>query len=141
MATLTTRSLAAVALAVLLTTPSLARAQALDPASEQALRETLRLLLDPSLRNPELAKNPQAAEIDKQIRSLAGSDKLTQEFYELAAQIFTELTRNSGGDPARMSEALEAGKKDPAAFAAMLSPATLERLRDLAVKITDQPRR
>src|SRR5574337_167978 len=104
------KSLLGVGLAVLLLTPGLPRAQGHDPASEEALKETLRLLLDPSLRNPELAKNPQAAEIDKQIRSMTGSEKLTQEFYDLAARIFEELTRNSGGDPARMSEALERGQ-------------------------------
>ena len=34
----------------------------------------------------------------------------------------------------------ERAKTDPAGFAAMLSPATLQRLRDLSVKLSDQKR-
>ncbi len=48
-------SLLGLALAILFLTPGLPRAQSLGPASDEALRETLRLLLDPSLRNLEIA--------------------------------------------------------------------------------------
>src|SRR5580765_7619027 len=68
-------------------------AQALDPASADALATTLRMLADP--------------------------------------------TRNSNGDPRAMSEALDRARSDPAGFAAMLRPETLERLRALSVKISD----
>ena len=71
---------------------------------------------------------------------MVGSERLRQEFYALAARIFQELTANSGGDVAKMNEALERAKADPAAFAAMLSPQTLQRLRELSIKISDQRR-
>lgn len=115
-------------------------AQTLDAASADALAATLRMLQDPSLRGPAVAADPRAAAVDTQIRSLAGSPQLTQELYELAAQVMSELTQSSGGDVGRMTETLERGKADPAAFAAMLSPATLQRLRELSVKISDQQR-
>lgn len=116
------------------------QAQPLDPASQEALAATLGLLPDPALRGPAIAGSPEAAGIDKQIQSLAGSPQLAQQIYELAAEIFNDLTRNSGGDVGKMSRALEEAKRDPAGFAARLSPATLRRLRELAVKISDRPR-
>ena len=63
-----------------------------------------------------------------------------QELYALAAEIFSELASNSGGDVGKMSQALARGTNDPVAFAATLSPATLQRLRELSVKISDRPR-
>jgi hypothetical protein len=115
-------------------------AQSLDPTSQDALNKTLQILLDPGARNAGLAKDPQGAAIDQQVRALAGSDTLTQEFYALAGQILTELAQNTGGDAQKMLQAVERAKTDPAGFAAMLSPATLQRLRDLSVKLSDQKR-
>ncbi len=133
-------ALIGMALAVLLAAPGPLRAQALDPASQEALSATLKMLMDPALRSPEIAKNQQATAIDKQVQSMMGGEQLQQEFYALAAQIFQELTSNSGGDVNKMNEALERAKGDPAAFAALLSPATLQRLRELSIKISDQRR-
>ncbi len=133
-------ALIGMALAVLLGAPGPLRAQALDPASQEALSATLKMLMDPALRSPEIAKNQQATAIDKQVQSMMGGEQLQQEFYALAAQIFQELTSNSGGDASKMNEALERAKGDPAAFAALLSPATLQRLRELSIKISDQRR-
>lgn len=129
-----------VALALVLLTAAPLAAQTLDPASQEALAATLRMLRDPALRAPAVAGNPQAAAIDKQVRSMTGSPQLAQEFYDLAALIFEDLTRNSSGDTDKVRETLESAAKDPAAFAALLSPATLDRLRALALKISDRPR-
>jgi hypothetical protein len=117
-----------------------AAAQALDPTSQDALNQTLQILLDPNARAGELAKNPQGAAVDQQVRALTGSDALTQEFYAVAAQVLSELAQNSGGDAQKMLQAVERAKSDPASFAAMLSPATQQRLRDLAVKLSDKKR-
>ena len=115
-------------------------AQALDPAAAEALAATLRMLADPAARAGVLATDPAAAAIDKQVQGMAGSSALAQEVYGIAAEVFAALARNSGGDPRRMSEALERAKSDPAGFAAMLRPETLERLRALSTKISDAPR-
>jgi len=98
------------------------------------------VLRDPALRSPAVAGSPRAAAIDTEVRAMTGSPQLTQEFYDLAATIFEELAKSSGGDPNTMRETLERAAEDPAAFAALLSPATLDRLRALAVKISDRPR-
>lgn len=115
-------------------------AQTLDPAAAAALATTLRMLADPAARGQILATDPTAAAIDKQVQGLAGSSQLAEEVYGLAAEVFADLARSSGGDPGRLSEALDRAKTDPAGFAAMLRPETLERLRALATKISDAQR-
>jgi hypothetical protein len=116
-----------------------AHPQALDPAAASALAATLRMLADPAQRGQIIASDPAAAAIDKQVQGIAGS-ALAQEVYGLAAEVFADLARNSGGDPKRMVEALEQAKSDPAGFAAMLRPETLQRLRELSTKISDSQR-
>ncbi len=117
-----------------------AAAQALDPTSQDALNKTLQILLDPGARNAEIAKSPVGSAMDQQVRTLAGSDALTQEFYALAGQVLADIAQNTGGDAQKMLQAVERAKTDPAGFAAMLSPATQQRLRDLSVKLSDQKR-
>lgn len=113
--------------------------QRLDPASTEALGTVLRMLANPAQRGAAVAADPQASAADARIRALAG-DKLMEEFYGLAGQIFEDLTRASGGDVSEMSEALSRAQSDPAAFAAMLSPATLAKLQAFAAKMSDQKR-
>lgn len=128
----------AVLLVVLAVLAPWAGAQELDAASAEALAATLRMLTDPSQRAGAIAGNADAQAIDQKIRGLTGSDQLTEELYGLAAQIFDDLSRSQSGDVGKLIGALEQGQKDPATFAAMLSPATLARLRELATKISDQ---
>jgi hypothetical protein len=125
--------LAVALLVILLAGP--AAAQTLDPASQDALNQTLRMLLDPQARAGELAKSPQGTAADQQIRALTGSDARTQELYEVAGEVLKDLAQSTGGDPQKMLLALDRARTDPAGFAAMLSPATQERLRNLAVKL------
>ena len=134
------RRLGPVVALALLTSAGLTGAQPLDPRSQDALGQTLQIMLDPNARAAELAKRPQGATADQEVRALTGSDALTQEFYAVAGQVLTELTQNSGGDAQKMLQAVERAKADPAGFAAMLSPATQQRLRELAVKLSDKKR-
>jgi hypothetical protein len=117
-----------------------AAAQKLDPASQDALDKTLQILLDPQARSGELAKSSQGSAMDQQVRALTGSDALTQELYQVAGEVLKELAQGTGGDPQKMLLAVDRARTDPAGFAAMLSPATLQRLRDLSVKISDTKR-
>jgi hypothetical protein len=117
-----------------------AGAQPLDPTSQGALNQTLKILLDPQARAAELAKDSQGATVDQQVRALTGSDALTQEFYAVAGQVLSELAQNTGGNAQKMLQAVERAKSDPAGFAAMLSPATQQRLSDLAIKLSDKKR-
>jgi hypothetical protein len=115
-------------------------AQTLDPAAADALATTLRMLADPATRGQILATDPSAAAIDRQVQGMAGSSQLAQEVYGLAAEVFADLARSTGGDPRQLSAALDRARSDPAAFAAMLRPETLDRLRALATRISDAQR-
>jgi hypothetical protein len=122
---------------VMLSAGATARAQGLDAASLEALAATLRLLQDPSQRG---ALGSDAAAADQQVRALAGSPELAQEFYALAGEVFAELTRGMGGDAAKMTDAVARLKADPNSLAALVSPRTLDRIRELARKLSDQRR-
>jgi hypothetical protein len=72
---------------------------------------------------------------DPRLAPIARSPELTKELYEVAGAVMTELTERNGGDPARMTAAIERAKSDPEGFAASLSPATRARLAALAAKL------
>jgi hypothetical protein len=129
-----------VLLAIMLAGALPAAAQSLDPASKEALAATLGLLRDPAARDAAVATNPQAAAMENQLRAVLATPELQQEFYSLAADIFSEIVQGSGGDVGKMTDALEAARSNPSLLAALLSPRTLERLRVLAGKISDQNR-
>jgi len=119
-----------------------AAAQTLDAASQEALGAVLQMLRDPALRAAAIANNPGAAAADRQLRALAGDNAaVTQELFDLAGQVFEDLATGSGGNATAIDETLTRGQSDPAGFAAMLSPRTLERLRALSIKLSDQPKR
>jgi hypothetical protein len=116
-----------------------APAESLDPTSADSLRDVLRMLEDPAARTGAERTGKQTPPLDPRLKgALADSPELNQELYELAAQIFSEITEATGGDESKMDEMVARGKSDPAAFAASLSPATRARLRALAEKIEAQ---
>lgn len=129
-----------VALSLLVLPATRLPAQALDPSAAEALAATLRMLADPAARGQILVTDPNAAAVDRQVQGMAGSSQLAQEVYGLAAEVFADLARSTGGDPRQLSAALDRAKSDPAGFAAMLRPETLDRLRSLATRISDTQR-
>lgn len=133
--------LAIVTLAALSLTvaPSL-NAQTLDPQTAKALAEAIRVIQDPALRQTAITKDRKAVEADRQVRALAGSEPVTQEFYQFAIDIFVDLMQSAGGDMKKISETLERAKSDPAAFAATLSPRNRERLKELSTKVGERAR-
>ena len=135
------RSLVAGLLAALsLVTPCPAPAQSPDGPSTEALAAVLRTLQDPVARGQALAANPDAAAIDRNMTALTGSAELADELYVLASLVFTDLVQGSRGDLTRMRQSLAEGQRDPAGFAAFLSPSTLQYLQDLAGRIGDRKR-
>jgi hypothetical protein len=115
-------------------------AQALDAASSAALDAALSMLLDPARRSAAIAGSPQATAVDRQMQEMLRTPELQQEFYALAGAIFAELVQGAGGDVGKMSQALEAGRSNPAGLVESLSPTTREQLRVLAAKIAEQRR-
>jgi hypothetical protein len=137
---LTRTSGVVIALSASLAVATPSHGQDLDPASIEALSATLTVLSDPGPRSPAVANDARMAALHAWIRSLDGSSELAREFYEFVAALFGELAQesNDGGQP--LPQALEHAKADPSAFAASLSPETLQRLRALALKLSDAAR-
>ena len=130
----------ALAMLALALVPIASHGQALDGASAEALAATLRMLADPAARAQAIGATPGAADADRQVQSLAGSPELVQEMHAVAAAALEDLVRSTGGDAARMKEALERAKADPTTLARTLSPDTLRRLRELSAKLPNAPR-
>jgi hypothetical protein len=122
-------------LLVLLGTATGIRAQTLDPSTADSLATALKVLTDPAGRGALIGGSPAAAEIDRQTQALAGSPELTQEVYALAGQVLADLMKSTGGDLGKVMETLGRAQNDPAAFAAGLSPETLQKLSELSAKI------
>jgi hypothetical protein len=112
-----------------------APAQTIDPLSADPLAAALKILTEPTGKSLSTSGDPAAAAIDQQVHALAGSPQLAQEVYALAAQVFADLLKSSGGDMGKLIETLERARTDPAGFAAGLSPQTLQRLSELSAKI------
>lgn len=104
-----------------------------DPGAD-ALQQTLELLSNPKSRSEAIKKDSNAAGVDNHVQAVAGSSENAEEMYRLAAEIFQEVVKKSGGDPQKMIEAMEKAKSDPAAFAASLSPAQRAKLTAIAKK-------
>jgi hypothetical protein len=110
----------------------------IDSASQDALAKTMELLVQPQVREKVIQGDSNAQYIDKQVKSIGGSEANTQEIYELAADIFQSLITNSNGDPLAAMTELQKAKADPKAFASKLSPAQQAKLKKLAEKINSQ---
>ena len=63
---------------------------------------------------------------------MGGSEKQTQDVYELSAEVFGSLARDAKGDPDEMEKILEKGALDPESFARKLSPELRKKLHDIA---------
>jgi len=85
------RTLVALALVLLAAAPLAGETP--DPAIQEALAATLRVLRDPALRSPAVAGSPRAAAIDTEVRAMTGSPHLTQEVSDLGALIFEDLSQ------------------------------------------------
>jgi len=113
-------------------------AEGLDPASQEALKQTTQLLRNPIERNTQISKDTKAQMIDRQVQSLAGSEMNTEAIYGLSADIMAELTEKTHGDPVKMMEILEKAKNDPKGFAESLSPKNRAQLKTISTQITPQ---
>ena len=110
------------------------QAQPADPGSA-ALAEMLKSLTAPGGKGGPLGTGAGSGDIDQQVRALTGSPELTQEIYNLAAQVLGELLQSTGGDTNKLFDVIARAQSDPGAFAATLSPQTRERLKSLSDRI------
>src|SRR5688500_13050200 len=115
---------------------SSARAESTDAELMDAIAKTQELLRDPKARK-EAATTKEAKSADDLLESIAGNPENAQLIYELAAEVFGDLAKDAQSDPDKMAAILEEAKRDPAAFAAKLSPERRAKIKALSKKIPD----
>lgn len=92
-----------------------ARAE-LDKASQEALEKTQALLRDPNQRNAAIKDNKDAQRNHESLESLLGAGN-TNGVYDISAEVFEKLVKESNGDPVVMQQKLQEAQKNPEAFA------------------------
>jgi hypothetical protein len=108
----------------------------LDPASQEALKNTTQLLNSARERAEYINKNPNAKFVDNDVQALAGSQKNTDAIYGLSADILAEMAEKYKGDPQQMMQALEKAKQDPKGFAESFSEKNKANLKAVSNEIT-----
>lgn len=112
------------------------QAAKLDPASAEALQQTQAMLGDQKAMQEFAKTNPDAAKTMNQVNTMTGGNEAdSAAVYKLAADIFSDVTKESGGDAAGMEKILADAMKNPQAFAAKLSPEQRQQLQGLTKSI------
>ena len=95
----------------------------LDPSAEEALKKTMELLNNTSLRQ-EALDNPNAKRADKAVSTVSGGDPAVRnDIYALSSIIFEKITKESGGDTSKMNQLMLEAQRNPASFAEKYFPA------------------
>lgn len=108
----------------------------LDNASAKALQQTQALLGDQKAMQDYAKSHPDAAKAMNQVSTLTGGNEAdTAAVYKLAADIFSNMTKETGGDAGGMEKILADAMKNPQAFAAKLTPEQRQQLQILTKSI------
>ena len=113
--------------------PSLGWSQGLDPATAEALSKAQQLLQDRAQRQQAIGKSADAQKIDGQVQQMLGPQG-TEDFYKAAGAVMGDVTRQNGGDAAKMQEALQKAQANPQAFYNSLSPENRKAIEEVARK-------
>ena len=93
------------------------KAESLDSPSLEALTKTVELLRDKDKRSKAADENTATRFVDRQAKSISGTEENYEEMYAIAAEIFTQLVKESGGDVNKMKEKMNRAKQNPRSFA------------------------
>ncbi len=93
------------------------------------------MLTTPSLRNNEINKSNDGREAARKLESLGGSVEVNEQIYALAAEIFTKLIHDTGGNVDKLKQIVSDAQKNPAAFAATWNSQQKEKLKGIAGQI------
>lgn len=105
-------------------------ADAQDPATQQALRETQQLLTNPTERTKALSTDPKAQAHDAKTRAVLGNN--TEGAYQISSQLMETLVQQSGGDAGKMQELVNKLMANPQSLEQYLTPAQREQIRKMA---------
>ncbi len=105
-------------------------------ANAQATKDTQAMLQDPKAVADYAKAHPEAAKAHANVESLTGGNAQdTSDVYKLSSDIFESISKESGGDPAKMQELLAQAMKNPKAFAEKLSPEQRAHLKSISTNV------
>ncbi len=110
------------------------RADEMDKGLVEALLGTQEVLKDQKAR-ANAADTPEAKAALGRMEILGGNPENTEAMFQLSAEIFADLAKQTKGDPGKMQEILEKAYKNPSQFAESLSPEIKAKLKTLAAKV------
>lgn len=108
----------------------------LDPASEQALRETQRGLTHPGERAKMIQGDSKAEAHDIKVKSMLGNQ--SEGAYQLSSGVLETIVQQSGGDHAKMQEIISKLLANPQALEEYLTSAQREQIRTMASEMEKQ---
>lgn len=104
--------------------------------ADEPLIETQQLLKNKTEREKSLADNPKGTQADQFVKQLTGGDeKLTEEIYALAADVFANVVKDCNHDVSKMKDAIERFSKDPSKFTEMWTEKQKQQLQNLSEKL------
>lgn len=113
-----------------------------DPNTEDALRDTKSLLVDPSRRGAEIEKNRDAQKADELVKRTApGNAQAQQSIYEVTSEVMEGLVRKSNGDPVALQEAVQKLQADPQSLRQHLTPDQRKKIEELSRELASDPTR
>lgn len=115
---------------------STAQAAELDAQQKAALADTQNLLNNQARLSEFTKGNPDAANALNQFKQLTGGDPQKQaQLQKLSSDIFTNITKQTGGNDAAIMQKLQEGLRNPASFMQSLTPEQQAQLKAMAAEI------
>jgi len=105
----------------------------------KALEETQAVLTTPQLRT-QAATTPEAKAALDSVSQLTGTPENEQALFNVASQIFGNLTKDAQGDPDKLEKILLEAQKNPESFFNKLTPQQQNEIQGLAKKIPEPKR-
>src|SRR6185437_4064601 len=98
--------------------------------------QTQDLLRNQADRQKAINGDSKAQSADGYVNNITGSNQQTNnDIYGLAADVFTNITKDSKGDPQKMQEEMDAFSKNPSAFLNKMTPEQRQKLEDITKRI------
>lgn len=108
----------------------------LNANDQDALRKTQEIMTNPAERRRVTEKDAEAKKADDQVLSMfGGNQEMSQEVYELAAEVFAQVAAEAKGDPLVMQQKMGEFQRNPSAFANSWTPTQKAKLKELADKL------
>ena len=106
--------------------------QQTDQQNAEALEKTQALLRDREQRNAAMKDAPDAQANHNALEKVVGAGANTDAVYDLSADIFANIVKESKGDPLAMQQMMMDAQKNPQAFLNKLTPEQQARLKAIS---------